>query len=136
MSNDINLFQRDISRLIIEFPRQLEGSMEVAKESLHEAVMESYQERVTSRTGTLLDRVESDVQRTARERVVAMVKSRAPHAHLVEYGTATRPHPIYDHSGAMPELMPMRAAFDENDDAIVDEIEEKMMAKIERYWRG
>jgi hypothetical protein len=68
--------------------------------------------------------------------VVGLVKSDAPHSHLVEFGSNWRYHKNGKFVGKMPELAPLRKAFDENERRLSKKSEEKILGFIENKLKG
>ncbi len=135
-TRDLELFGRDIEKLIREFPSEMRGIVGEATGEMEKAVRRKYKEVTTEKTGNLIGGINSDVRQTAAERFVGMVKNEAPHVALVEFGTGPRAHESGKSTGVMPELAPLRKAFDENEKRIYDEAGEKIFALTEKRLGG
>ena len=135
-TRELEYFGKDIEALIREFPDEIYGVVEEAINNMETAIRRKYSEVTSEVTGNLIKDIESDVRRTAPARVVGMVKNKAPHVALVEFGTGSRAHESGKSTGVMPELAPLRKAFDENEKRIYDEAGEKIFALTEKRLGG
>ena len=127
---------RDMKRLAKEFPGAIEDVVQKATNELDAVVRQSYRTNVGKETGNLQDGVTSDIKRTAVDRVTGMVKNKAPHAWLVEHGSGMRRHASGKSVGEMPELAPMRKAFDANQGRIYQKAESEFTDEITRRFGG
>lgn len=85
------------------------------------------------RSGTLRKRIRLVRRRMRRGQVTVQVVSRAPHSHLVEYGTGPRTQQGSGrYTGQMPAQPFMRPAWDEERQTAVGTILHAMLREIER----
>ena len=131
-TRDLDLFSRDLQQLIREMPGEIGAVVAEATGEMEQAVRRKCGEVTTQRTGNLLAGIAADVRQTAATRHVGMVKNTAPHTTIVEYGTAPRAHKSGKSTGVMPELAPLRKAFDENERRIASRASEKILALLEQ----
>lgn len=123
---DLELFSRDLQLLSKEMPEEVEQITREATDKMESVVQVSYDGLTKDVTGNLDDGISSDVRRTTNNRVVGMVKSGAPHSHLIEFGSQMRQHKSGKETGRMPELAPMRKAFDSHEKNISQEVQDKI----------
>ena len=148
-TNELEIFSEDIKKLVREMPGETQQIIGEATSSMEGAVRRKYADLTGEVTGNLVKDISSDVRRTAADRVVGMVKNPAPHVALVEFGTnerqAKEKKVLYDKEtdtffgrqvAPMPELAPMRKAYDENEQRVYGRAAEQVFNAMEKRLRG
>ena len=134
---------RDVAMLA---PGATERAIHSATQELRQHVTQAYTTQVGTKTGNLLRGISSDVRQTASDRWTGMVRNKAPHAWLVEYGSDPRPvkkkRVLSDGAqffgqevAPMPELAPMRQCFDAHEARVAQRAQDKIFHEISKIWR-